>query len=313
MSRPDALRGMRDATSVKFMKFMRMRSASRSLLICFFEGEDQKYYGIRLDMAFPKLQWGGIDCGGKQQVLELHTLITGHETYKNSPVAFFVDRDFDEPLPEVMRDVVYETPCYSIENFYCEEATINAVLAAEYKVDEFDEDPNCYRESIARFQKLQREYHAAILPINAWIKAHRMRERRDGVRHLNLNNISLSRIVDIGIDEVRKVLPDDRIPDLFPDCYELTAEEVREAQKGFEGSVLGNRFRGKLEIEFLRVFLFKLKEECQKEGGAFYKAGRSIKLQLTKANLISELSQYAVTPACLRAFIGRLATQQAAT
>ena len=69
--------------------------------------------------------------------------------------------------------------------------------------------------------------------------------------------------------------------------------------------VCGERwFRGKQHLEFFRSFLGKLKEDrCKKSAREIFKLKGNVKLNLTKANSISELSQYAETPSCLKAFL----------
>lgn len=127
--------GERNNVSVHFMKFMNIVSKNPRATICFFEGEDRKYYVTRLDLAGDNFCWAGIDCNGKKNVLALYELIATHDTYKNALVAFFVDRDFDEPIPQEIRSVVYETPCYSIENLYCTDHCIQRVLSIEFKLE----------------------------------------------------------------------------------------------------------------------------------------------------------------------------------
>jgi hypothetical protein len=56
----------------------------------------------------------------------------------------------------------------------------------------------------------------------------------------------------------------------------------------------------------MRIFLTQLKADRNiKAGRKVFKEKGNVKLQLTKGNTISELSQYADTPQCLRDFLLR--------
>ncbi|MEZ8652053.1 hypothetical protein AB6D92_24275 [Vibrio splendidus] len=57
--------------------------------------------------------------------------------------------------------------------------------------------------------------------------------------------------------------------------------------------------RGKQQLEFLRLFLTRLKDERSKKDNVIFSKRTPVKLQLSKANILSELSQYAVTTSCL--------------
>ncbi len=63
-------------------------------------------------------------------------------------------------------------------------------------------------------------------------------------------------------------------------------------------------FRGKQNLDFFRAFILLLRDDRGKKSGRelFLKSGK-VKLQLTKANTLSELSQYADTPTCLKKFL----------
>ncbi|MBS0925997.1 hypothetical protein JK188_16050, partial [Providencia sp. JGM181] len=66
-------------------------------------------------------------------------------------------------------------------------------------------------------------------------------------------------------------------------------------------------FRGKQNLEFFRIFLQKIKEDrCKKTGRCIFKEKGNVRLQLSKLNCISELSQYAETPKCLHEFLSKL-------
>ena len=104
MSSVQSMRNDSQNNSVKFMEFTRICSKKPECLICFFEGEDDKYYGFRIKEILG-IESKGIDCGGKQQVISLFRMLANHshEPYRKAKTAFFVDRDFDDPQPPEIR------------------------------------------------------------------------------------------------------------------------------------------------------------------------------------------------------------------
>ncbi|MCH2559469.1 MAG: hypothetical protein MK005_19520 [Alcanivorax sp.] len=55
MSRVDLLVKARDNLSVKFMEFTRIASKKKSKYALFFEGEDEKYYSVRINSIRPDI------------------------------------------------------------------------------------------------------------------------------------------------------------------------------------------------------------------------------------------------------------------
>ena len=117
MPQLEKLRAARSSISVQFMNFMKVVSKDRSILVCFFEGEDEKYFSIRINTIRADLKWTGINCAGKSNVISLKDKITTHTKYQQSFVAFFIDNDFHDDAIQAQPNI-YITPCYSVENIY---------------------------------------------------------------------------------------------------------------------------------------------------------------------------------------------------
>ena len=66
------------------------------------------------------------------------------------------------------------------------------------------------------------------------------------------------------------------------------------------------RFRGKFQAYFLRVFLSRLCEDENSRTPELFSEKRHVALNVSDRNLVSELCQYADTPACLRSFINAI-------
>jgi hypothetical protein len=294
----------RSSVSVHFQTFIR-KASDRSLTICLLEGEDAKYLGIRLDITSTPFPWHAIDCSGKKNVLALYKIITNHQIYKNSLIAGFVDLDFDEPLEnEFKADKIYETPCYSIENLYCTNECLSKVFSAEFKFNNNIENINLIDQVLDNFRMMQNKFHQVMRPVNVWVKAHRKKECSEGFKSLNLHNVNLDKIVKIenGGVVVSKVSTES-IPSLFSDCYQLSQNELEASELELPTTDCHMHFRGKYELEFVRQYLSSIKVECDKPTSEFYNPKCAVKLSLSKGNFISELSQYASTPDCLKAFI----------
>jgi hypothetical protein len=294
-----------DAMSVYFMKFMRYAN-DIARTVCFFEGEDQKYFVARLDGSKIKSNWCGIDCGGKKNVLNLYIIIANHDVYKSSRVAFFVDRDFDEPITLEMRDLVYETPSYSIENFYCTDHCLSRVLNIEYKLDKDPNRPELITHALENFQAMRRQFQIAIRPLNVWIKAHQTKEKMEGLKALNLPNVSLEKFIEVRADSIISTYTLDDMQSFFPDCYTLSEDELKLAEESLPIEESHLNFRGKYQLEFVRKYLDNLKKACIDKTSHFYNPGNTVKLSISKINIISELSQYASTPDCLSEFLAKL-------
>ncbi|HHT8313062.1 TPA: hypothetical protein ACT24S_002434 [Yersinia enterocolitica] len=67
MSRVDILTAARVTPSVKFLEFTRVYSSKgKEYCVSFFEGEDAKYYTVRINNILPPQQFTSINCGGKK-------------------------------------------------------------------------------------------------------------------------------------------------------------------------------------------------------------------------------------------------------
>lgn len=307
MSRLDQLRESRNATSVQFMDFMKAVSKNRSILVCFFEGEDEKYFSVRLNTIIPNMEWTGINCGGKSKVISLRDKIRTHTQYKESTVAFFIDNDFGDDTVN-NEEEFYVTPCYSVENIYSRVETFKNILTAEFGMSEFCSISNDFEIAISIFNARLNDFCNVILPFNIWIKAHRIIEKStdDKSKKLNLNNLKIEDLVSINLHEISSVYDCDNIPDLFPNSFTITSEQYAESAVYFQNQGLEKYLRGKQQLEFLRVFLTHLREERSKKENPTFSKRTPVKLQLSKANILSELSQYAVTPSCLVRYLTNL-------
>ena len=309
MSRLESLRRARKSTSVQFMNFMKAVSGNRSILVCFFEGEDEKYFSIRLDTLLPQVKWTGINCGGKSSVISLRDIIRSHADYKESFAAFFIDNDFGDDTVDNKNDF-YITSCYSIENLYASAETFEKIITAEFGMSEFCSESSDFEIAKSIFNDRLEEFCQALLPFNIWIKAHRIIEKStdDKSKQLNLNNLKIQDLVEIDLSSVSTVYDCEDVSALFSNSFTVDIEQYSESETYFDKQEKGLELflRGKQQLEFLRVLLTQLRDECSKKDSTIFSKKRRVTLQLSKANTLSELSQYAITPSCLVAYLNNL-------
>lgn len=303
MSRVEKLIKSRGNLSVKFMEFTRIVSKGRYAV--FFEGEDEKYYSIRINSIRPDIEWSGINGGGKSNVIELRGKIRKHETYADALCMFFVDADFDDNSEFSDFSDTYVTPCYSVENFYISLDAFIRILSAEFGINDSRDNEQCYVNCIKNFQDTKSEYLNSIKYFNFLIRELRLMERKGELEgSLNINNINFENLVRVDLGVVEKVYDEKKPKSIFSDLREDMIVDLNGSEKHFKDLPGDLWFRGKQNLEFFRVFIEKLKfERCRKGARKIFKDKGVVKLQMSKGNCISEISQYADTPSCLKKFL----------
>ncbi|WP_368188767.1 DUF4435 domain-containing protein [Aeromonas sp. R7-3] len=299
MSRVSELKNARDNLSVKFIEFTRIMSKKRHAI--FFEGEDEKYYSVRINNIRPDITWSGINTGGKSNVIEMRRRIRTHNTYANAPCMFFVDADFDDNSDLLTLGDIYVTPCYSVENLYISSHAYVRILSAEFGINDTMESSDCFKQSITTFEKIKFDYINAITPFNLLIRELRIKEKCGELNgRLNINNVKFEDLVKVELDGVEKIYNEQDPKSIFPELQENISVELERSKEHFSTLAGDIWFRGKQNLEFFRVFLEKIKtERCKKTPRLIFKEKGNVKLQVTKGNCISELSHYADTPPCL--------------
>jgi hypothetical protein len=309
MSKVERLTQAKEKGKTAFLEFTRAHTSNSHCLFCFFEGEDAKYYMFRIKENLPGMDLVGIDCGGKSIVIEqVYDVLKRHEnpSYQQAKKAFFVDRDFDEALSEELRKDIYETPCYSIENFYTTVNCFTSILKYEFKINEFDPaDEKLFKQSVVFFTTAQQAFHqSSILEFNAWFKV----IRKSG-KELRGEFDSIDKLVKVEVNKVEKLynnidqlysltkLTRDRDPSGVP----LDEADLEQAKKSF--SDYRCEFRGKQELGFVIEFLKKLKEDLCQSSPQHFPKKRKISFPIPTSNALSALSQYADTPDCLRTYL----------
>lgn len=311
MNRVDYLKAMAESYSVKFMEFTRIVSKAPDTVVCFFEGEDEKYYSSRVSHGLSGFSWHGIDTGGKKVVLDVFSEVSKHPIYKSYRYLFFLDRDFEHWFENPDSSLIYVTPCYSIENLYISEDVFKRVLAAEFGATEFNHHRHSFKDCIELFRKLKLEFGDALFQFNVWVKAHRIMER-DGidVATLNVRNVKTEDLVSVRLSGVATKYDSSDPSSVFKDAGSFVIDECarREAEKFLRIDEWEADYRGKQVIDFFRMFLVKLREDISSTRPVVFDEKSKVRLTLSKDGIISELSQYADTPECLMCFLASYKT-----
>ena len=291
----NTLRASRDKAVVVFTELTRLYKQYPSALYCFFEGEDGKYYGIRIkNITRPEKDFY-LPCKGKEGVLGIHRMLSARKYYANIRAAYFIDRDFDKPISELGLNGIYETPYYSIENFYTSVQCFSEVLRTEFKLIESDEN---FEKCVSLYVRLQEEFHNAVELLNTWIAC-----QRDKSSELNISDISVSRFVNIELERITKKYVIENLYTMFPGAITISKEELDARLTELRSSTRQKSFRGKFEIEFMLTFLQKLMLEANQGNSPYFTRKVKVVLSLSKRNIISDLSQYADTPDCLYSYL----------
>ncbi|MEG4321553.1 MULTISPECIES: DUF4435 domain-containing protein [unclassified Microcoleus] len=294
----DKLRASRNKAVTVFVEFTRLYKQYESALYCFFEGEDSKYYGIRIkNIARPEKDIY-LSCNGKEGVLGIYRMLSSRKHYANVRAAYFVDRDFDKSINEMSMTGIYETPCYSVENFYTSIQCFSEILKNEFKLTESDEN---FERCLALYTKLQEDFHNAVELLNTWIACQRERSNK-----LNISDISVLRFVQIDLNRITIMYTIESLYTTFSNMPILSQQELDTKKSELAAKTRQKSFRGKFEIEFLCVFLQKLMGEANQGNYPYFTRKVKVVLSLSKRTIISDLSQYADTPSCLYAYLESL-------
>lgn len=307
MSRLNDLRAARDSYVVKFRDFVRLFTKDTTVLFCFFEGEDVKYYGHRLEILNHELKWTGINCGGKKIVVKLRELISDNTSYSHARTAYFLDPDFDDPGSIQRGPNIYVTPSYSVENLYVTESAFRRILRSEFGLEESDDEGSEFCNCLKHFNQRLSEFVDKIGLVNYWICFHRREQAKDGLKScLNLGSINLASMISISLDKVESEYTLADLEKFGGNGRPVCNDKLQEIAMTFERSCRHLRFRGKFQAYFMRVYLNLLQADVGSESPTCFSTRRKVPFSVSDRNFLSDLSQYADTPGCLRSFITSL-------
>ncbi len=295
------IREARNKGVVAFTRFCQDKKNHSDCVFCFFEGEDNKYYGPRIEQ-YAKYACDKIvsyNCGGRQEVLRVYNLIRNVVEYEDINKMFFIDRDY-LPLTEKIQHV-YQTPCYSVENFYTSKDSFSRMLSREFCINSIEAD---FTKCVEDYSMRQQEFHNETLYLNAWLSAQRKAEEQYHEKKISLVDYKVGRLFsEISVEKVCVKTPvvKEELLQHFPNAYDISDEEISYEIEYFNSGCPQQLFRGKFEIEFLKKIINNLKEK--NKNNSYFEIKRECVYIDSNVNTLSSLSNYADTPECLVNFL----------
>lgn len=270
-------REARNKSVVVFTKFCQSKELHKKALFCFYEGEDAKYYGSRVEQITGRSCENIVsyNCGGKTGVLKVIELIKRKKQYDYVKTAYFIDSDF---FPQKNLDKnIYQTTGYSVENNYTSTTAFTRILNYAFGVN-----CNCsdYVRCMEDYERSMDAFHRQILILNAWIKAHRVNELKTGKRELELTNFKIAKCFQtLQIDNVcvKQVINKDFLEGCFPELCSIENTEIEKYASELARTNMQQTLRGKYELEFLKKIIDDLKNK-NKNGEYFSEKYECIKI-----------------------------------
>lgn len=277
-----------------FTKFTKNRELFNKKMFCFFEGEDRKYYGSRIEeyANIPEEEIIFYSCSGKEQVLKLYKMLKNK--YMNVQKMFFVDKDYDNIECE---KELYVTPGYSIENFYVTENAFKKILHKEFGINTIDKD---FNKCLNNFNDRKEEFNSQIIKLNGWLYYQKEQIKRKGVVYINYQNFKLNKIFDISINKlvIKTNINTQFLKKEYTEAYEINDEELNKYTKIFDKE---EKLRGKYQLEFFKAILQDMIEKNRnREYFEYFRNNIGLN---PSVNTLSSLSAYAETPECLKQFL----------
>jgi len=296
----DQLRKSRDKPQVAYQEFVLHAEKGKDGLFCFFEGKDNAYYVQRIKRFTDN--YHPIKCGGRDKVLDVYRLITIHSEYDKYKKAFFVDRDFNEPLPP-RNPPIFETPCYSIENFYVSLDVFKEILINELHLSEVRDE--AFQVCIRLFTDRQKEFHEATALFNAWYACLvEIRNKTGNQTGVNLDDKLPKNFMDFTLDSVIAKYDFEKIKQTFQQALEVSEDTLNTKLAEFTNCNQCKVFRGKYEMQFL-VTIIELILQDSSKAQKYIKAKIKFTFgeKLSNDQAISIFSAYAETPETLNDYL----------
>lgn len=308
MERVNMMREKRNSISVDLIKLLKRIDNYNEVLVCVFEGEDAKYYGSRIDSVFTEIQRKNLNCKGKDNVITLREKVKENKELSKAKILYFVDADFDG---NCNGDDLYCTPCYSIENLYAQVEVFKKILADEFSLCGF-RDEDLIKQLCLDYEVFEKKADKALLDLNSWIWV-RKEQGRDGLGvKLNLNNLNLDKVMSFNNSVPIKNYTIESLDEIFSISIPIDHDKLNSANHYLSERNLAMVSRGKFRIEYFRFYLSVVVDNARKKEGRFTNRKANPRITLSKAQVLSELTQYAVTPDCLICFLNRNKTALAA-
>lgn len=276
---------------------------NKDKLFCFYEGKtDFAYYDHRVTLL-SRRKTKAYDCEGKKIVLNLYKKILSSTKDGTFNSLFFIDNDFDEVISN---ERVYAPPCYSVENLYILGDAIEKIIQGVFNLNQYKDEINRtdYFSAITYINNMKKDFFDQIILLNAWYSL--QKKKSININYKEKPNLAkLKQIKTINMVIKFKLITSNYCIDFLksntPNYVEVTSDELEQELKRLAICPDSN-IRGKYISEFLVKVIDHLIAEANKPCSLF-KSKHTTKFNFNVDSILSDLSQYAETPDCLRAFL----------
>jgi hypothetical protein len=297
MTKEDLIRAREENANVAFVEFIKHIRQDKNGLFCFFEGNDAPYYQVQIRRVYQG-NYYPISCGNKAKVLKVYELINYHRIYDKYKKGFFVDSDFDLPIGN---PAIYETPCYSIENFYTSSTVFSEILKNELSLTEVSEN---YENAMNLYEKLLNEFLEATTLFNAWYACLKdLRNQNETPTGVNLSDRLPRGFVTYNLLGVESNYTFQSIQNQFHSALVVTEETVNQKITVFRQINKNCVFRGKYLFRFMMDILEKLVEDSRNQQTVMTERKN---FNVTQNQGISQFAQYAETPENLMEYLEQI-------
>lgn len=196
---------------------------------------------------------------------------------------------------------IYQTPCYSIENFYSSVECFGRIMNREFGINSIDSD---YNKCVADYCQRQRDFHSCTEFFNIWLSCQRAEEEINQKKAVVLNDFRIAKLfseISIVKVEAKQAIDEDLLRNYFPKAYDLDEQKVAEVSASWSSRKAQQVYRGKFEMEFLRKILESL--VAQNKAHTYFSEVYNCVHLNPGSNMLSSLSAYADTPSSLIAFL----------
>lgn len=287
-----------------YTEFILKLNKNNNDLFCFFEGrDDNKYYGIRI-RNYTERNYDFVCCDGKENVLDLESLLSSKEEYKNLDLLYFVDMDYSA---KIENPKIYTVPSYAIENQYTYESSLKSILETEFSLSDTHSD---YTRVLDLFKDLQDNFNNKTLLLNSWLACQSdLREQNNPKNYLNIDNTVSSYFNNpvktnlVHLKDLSDLDSKDKIESLFSNAPKIDNEILQSKLDYFQQANKNCVFRGKFQFAFFISFLSRLKEEICKKDSTLFDTKHKCTLRFEYSTALTTLSSYASTPECLTEYL----------
>lgn len=298
-------------------KFNLDKFKSKDSYYVFYEGEDRKYYNSRIK-KHTECNLISYDCSGKRGVLEVSEMIFSKNKRETlDRCMFFVDKDFG--LEKTSKEI-YETPEYSVENFYIKRTSLEQILIDEFGMSHVSKD---YDTILSSYEELYSDFEKKITPVLVWYlsckKNNLMVNLEEGFKINKLFEIKDDMLVTddsvlLNVNSVvesyknflqNKIDNNNNKKDLYIESlsmYESKIDDIKNTIKVEEKTFdITTNLRGKYGLSFFQMFIENIfTKNKSKKLEEHYK---TVYLNIREKNVLSTMEKYAITPNCLNDYI----------